>query len=171
MPKSVEIAPNRYRQSHGRYLEDFKIGDVYEHRPGRTVTETDNTWFTLLTMNQHPLHFDEEYAKHSEFGKRVVVSPFTVALIAGMSVSDVSQKTIANLGWKEIRLPAPVFVGDTLYAESEVLDIRESKSRPTAGIVTIKTVGKNQHDTVVCDFVRVMLIPKTGHAVDDKANY
>ncbi len=171
MPKSVEIAPNRYRESYGRYLEDFKVGDVYEHRPGRTVTETDNTWFTLLTMNQHPLHFDEEYAKHSEFGKRVVVSPFTVALIAGMSVSDVSQKTIANLGWKEIRLPAPVFVGDTLYAESEVLDIRESKSRPNAGVVTIKTIGKNQHGTVVCDFVRVMLIPKTGHAVDDRANY
>lgn len=171
MPKSVEIAPGRYRESYGRYLEEFAVGDVYEHRPGRSITETDNTWFTLLTMNQHPLHFDKEYAKHSEFGKPLVNSTMTLAVLCGMSVSDVSQKTIANLGWKEIRMSAPVFIGDTLYAESEVLEIRESKSRPHAGIVTIKTTGKNQDDTVVCDFIRSMLIPKTGHAVDDKANY
>lgn len=171
MPKSVEIAPGRYRESYGRYLEEFAVGDVYEHRPGRSITETDNTWFTLLTMNQHPLHFDKEYAKHSEFGKPLVNSTMTLAVLCGMSVSDVSQKTIANLGWKEIRMSAPVFIGDTLYAESEVLEIRESKSRPHAGIVTIKTTGKNQGGTVVCDFIRSMLIPKTGHAVDDKANY
>ena len=171
MPKSVEIAPGRYRESYGRYLEEFAVGDVYEHRPGRSITETDNTWFTLLTMNQHPLHFDKEYAKHSEFGKPLVNSTMTLAVLCGMSVSDVSQKTIANLGWKEIRMSAPVFIGDTLYAESEVLEIRESKSRPHAGIVTIKTTGKNQDGTVVCDFIRSMLIPKTGHAVDDKANY
>ncbi|MEH6638642.1 MAG: MaoC family dehydratase [Porticoccaceae bacterium] len=171
MPKSVEIAPGRYRESYGRYLEDFAVGDVYEHRPGRTITETDNTWFTLLTMNQHPLHFDKEYAKHSEFGKPLVNSTMTLSIIAGMSVSDVSQKTIANLGWKEVKMPAPVFIGDTLYAESEVLEIRESKSRPDAGIVTVRTLGKNQDGTIVMDFVRSMLIPKTGHAVDDKANY
>jgi len=171
MHKSIEIAPGRYRESYGRYLEDFKVGDVYEHRPGRTITETDNTWFTLLTMNQHPLHFDKEYAKHSEFGQILVNSTMTVAILAGMSVSDVSQKTIANLGWKEIRMPAPVFIGDTLYAESEVLEIRESKSRPNAGLVTVKTIGKNQNGVVICDFIRTMLIPKTGHAVDDKANY
>lgn len=171
MPKSVEIAPGRYRESYGRYLEDFKVGDVYEHRPGRTITETDNTWFTLLTMNQHPLHFDKEYCKHSEFGKPLVNSTMTLSVIAGMSVSDVSQKTIANLGWKEVSMPAPVFVGDTLYAESEVLEIRESKSRPTAGIVTVRTLGKNQDGVVVIDFVRSMLIPKIGHAVDDKADY
>ncbi|HAD09012.1 MAG TPA: dehydratase [Porticoccaceae bacterium] len=171
MPKSVEIAPGRYRESYGRYLEDFNVGDIYEHRPGRTITETDNTWFTLLTMNQHPLHFDKEYCKHSEFGKPLVNSTMTLSVIAGMSVSDVSQKTIANLGWKEVSMPAPVFVGDTLYAESEVLEIRESKSRPTAGIVTVRTLGKNQDGVVVIDFVRSMLIPKTGHAVDDKANY
>ncbi|HCO59182.1 MAG TPA: dehydratase [Porticoccaceae bacterium] len=171
MPKSVEIAPGRYRESYGRYLEDFNVGDIYEHRPGRTITETDNTWFTLLTMNQHPLHFDKEYCKHSEFGKPLVTSTMTLSVIAGMSVSDVSQKTIANLGWKEVSMPAPVFVGDTLYAESEVLEIRESKSRPTAGIVTVRTLGKNQDGVVVIDFVRSMLIPKTGHAVDDKANY
>ena len=171
MPKSVEIAPGRYRESYGRYLEDFKVGDVYEHRPGRTITETDNTWLTLLTMNQHPLHFDKEYCKHSEFGQPLVNSTMTLSIIAGMSVSDVSQKTIANLGWKEVSMPAPVFVGDTLYAESEVLEIRESKSRPTAGIVTVRTLGKNQDGVVVMDFVRSMLIPKTGHAVDDKAGY
>ncbi|MDF1831330.1 MAG: MaoC family dehydratase, partial [Porticoccaceae bacterium] len=131
MPSSVEIAPGRYRESYGRYLEDFKVGDIYEHRPGRTITETDNTWFTLLTMNQHPLHFDKEYAKHSEFGKILVNSTMTLSMVAGMSVSDVSQKTIANLGWDKIKMPAPVFVGDTIYAESEVLEIRESKSRPT----------------------------------------
>ena len=171
MPSSVEIAPGRYRESYGRYLEDFKVGDIYEHRPGRTITETDNTWFTLLTMNQHPLHFDAEYAKHSEFGKMLVNSTMTLAILCGMSVSDVSQKTIANLGWKEIKMTAPVFIGDTLYAESKVLEIRESKSRPTAGIVTVRTLGKNQDDVVIMDFVRSMLIPKTGHAVDDKANY
>ena len=171
MPSSVEIAPGRYRESYGRYLEDFKVGDIYEHRPGRTITETDNTWFTLLTMNQHPLHFDKEYAKHSEFGKILVNSTMTLSMVAGMSVSDVSQKTIANLGWDKIKMPAPVFVGDTIYAQSEVLEIRESKSRPTAGIVTVKTLGINQDDVVIMDFVRSMLIPKTGHAVDDKANY
>jgi acyl dehydratase len=171
MPSSVEIAPGRYRESYGRYLEDFKVGDIYEHRPGRTITETDNTWFTLLTMNQHPLHFDKEYAKHSEFGKILVNSTMTLSMVAGMSVSDVSQKTIANLGWDKIKMPAPVFVGDTIYAESEVLEIRESKSRPTAGIVTVRTLGKNQDDVVIMDFVRSMLIPKTGHAVDDRANY
>ena len=171
MPSSVEIAPGRYRESYGRYLEDFKVGDIYEHRPGRTITETDNTWFTLLTMNQHPLHFDKEYAKHSEFGKILVNSTMTLSMVAGMSVSDVSQKTIANLGWDKIKMPAPVFVGDTIYAESEVLEIRESKSRPAAGIVTVRTLGKNQDDVVIMDFVRSMLIPKTGHAVDDKANY
>jgi len=171
MPSSVEIAPGHYRESYGRYLEDFKVGDIYEHRPGRTITETDNTWFTLLTMNQHPLHFDKEYAKHSEFGKILVNSTMTLSMVAGMSVSDVSQKTIANLGWDKIKMPAPVFVGDTIYAESEVLEIRESKSRPTAGIVTVRTLGKNQDGVVIMDFVRSMLIPKTGHAVDDKANY
>ena len=169
--EAKEVGPNRYRESYGRYLEDFKIGDVYEHRPGRTITETDNTWFTLLTMNQHPLNFDVEYARHSEFGKPLVNSCLTLAIVAGMSVSDVSQKTIANLGWDKVKMPAPVFNGDTLYAESEVLDKRESKSRPTQGIVTIKTLAKNQDGVEVISFERAMLIPKRGHAVDDKANY
>lgn len=166
-----QIGPNRYRESYGRYYEDFVIGDVYEHRPGRTLTESDNTWFTLLTMNQHPLHFDKVYAAKSEFGQPLVNSALTLAIVAGMSVSDVSQKTIANLGWTDIRLPAPVFVGDTIYAESEVLSKRESKSRPTQGIVSIKTIGKKSDGTVFMSFERTMLIPKRGHAVDDIADY
>lgn len=167
----VEVAPNTFRETFGRYFEDFEVGHIYQHRPGRTVTETDNIYFTLLTMNTHPLHFDNEYAAGSEFGRALVNSTFTVALVAGMSVSDVSQKAIANLGWKEIRLPNPVFVGDTLYAESTVLDKRESKSRPEAGLVTVKTLGLKRDGTIVCDFERTMLIPKRGHAVEDRINY
>lgn len=169
--EAKKVGPNRYRESYGRYFEDFKVGDVYEHRPGRTITETDNTWFTLLTMNQHPLHFDQEYAAKSEFGKLLVNSCLTLSIVVGMSVSDVSQKTIANLGWDKVKMLAPVFNGDTIYAESEVLTIRESKSRPTQGIVSIKTIGRNQDRTEVISFERTMLIPKHGHAVDDKADY
>jgi itaconyl-CoA hydratase len=169
--EAKKVGPNRFRESYGRYLEDFKVGDVYEHRPGRTVSEADNTWFTLLTMNQHPLHFDKKYAVQSEFGQLLVNSCLTLSIIAGMSVSDVSQKTIANLGWDTVRMPAPVFNGDTLYAESEVLTIRESKSRPTQGIVSIKTIGRNQDGVEVISFERTMLIPKTGHAVDDMVDY
>ena len=169
--EAKEVGKNRYRESYGRYLEDFKVGDVYEHRPGRTISEYDNTSFTLLTMNQHPLHFDAEYASKSEFGKPIVNSCLTLSIVAGMSVSDVSQKTIANLGWDKVTMPAPVFNGDTLYAESEVLSIRESKSRPTQGIVSIKTIGKKADGTEVISFERTMLIPKRGHAVDDAANY
>ena len=166
---AINQGGQRYRESFGRSFEDFVIGDIYEHRPGRTITETDNTWFTLLTMNQHPMHFDKEFAKHSEFGRCIVCSPLTVALMAGMSVSDVSQKAIANLGWTDIKLTFPLFAGDTLYAFSEVLGIRESKSRPTAGIVTVKTTGTNQDDKVVCTFERTMLVTKRGHGVEDKA--
>ena len=169
--EAKEVGKNRYRESYGRYLEDFKVGDVYEHRPGRTISEYDNTSFTLLTMNQHPLHFDAEYASKSEFGKPIVNSCLTLSIVAGMSVSDVSQKTIANLGWDKVTMPAPVFNGDTLYAESEVLSIRESKSRPTQGIVSIKPSGKKADGTEVISFERTMLIPKRGHAVDDAANY
>ena len=166
-----EVGKNRYRESYGRYLEDFTIGDVYEHRPGRTITESDNTWFTLLTMNQHPLHFDAEYASKSEFGKPLVNSCLTLSMVAGMSVSDISQKTIANLGWDKIKLTSPVFVGDTLYAESIVLSKRESKSRPNQGIVSVRTTGCNQDGTEVISYERTMLIPKQGHAVDDLADY
>ena len=155
-----EIGPQRYRASPGRYYEDFVVGDVYEHRPGRTVSQQDNAWFTLLTMNTHPLHFDEEYAKSTEFGRPLIASPLTLAILVGMTVSDVSQRAIANLGWKEIALTAPVFPGDTLYAETEVLEKRESRSRPNAGIVTVHTKGRNQDGVEVCTFERSMLIPK-----------
>ncbi|MET4698229.1 itaconyl-CoA hydratase [Constrictibacter sp. MBR-5] len=166
-----QVGPNRYRETYGRYYEDFTVGDVYEHRPGRTITEYDNTAFTLLTMNTHPLHFDREYAKHSEFGQPLVNSTLTLSIVVGMTVSDTSQKAIANLGWTDIKLTAPVFAGDTLYAESEVLEKRESASRPTQGIVKIRTIGKKADGTVVMSFDRSMLIPKRGHAVEDKANY
>ncbi|MEK9946858.1 MAG: MaoC family dehydratase [Alphaproteobacteria bacterium] len=166
-----EVGPQRYREDLGRYFEDFEIGDVYEHRPGRTVTEVDNIWFTNLTMNTHPVHFDRAYASHSEFGKPLVNSAFTLSVVAGMSVSDTSQKAIANLGWDKIKLSAPVFAGDTLYAESEVLAKRESKSRPTQGIVTIKTTGKKDDGTVFMTYERAFLVPKRGHGVDDLANY
>ena len=169
--EAKEVGPNRYRESYGRYLEDFRVGDVYEHRPGRTITESDNTWFTLITMNQHPLHFDAAYAAKSEWKKPLVNSALTLSMVAGMSVSDVSQKAIANLGWDKIRLTGPVFVGDTIYAESEVLDVRESKSRPTQGIVTVKTTGKTSNGDVFMTYERTVLIPKRGHGVDDEADY
>ncbi len=166
-----EVSPNRFRESYGRYYEEFTVGDVYEHRPGRTITETDNTWFTLLTMNGHPLHFDAAYAAKSEFGRPLVNSCLTLSIVAGMSVSDVSQKAIGNLGWTDIKLPAPVFVGDTIYAESEVLAKRESVKRPTQGIVTVRTTGKKADGTVFMTFERTVLVPKRGHAVDDRAEY
>ena len=166
-----QLGGQRYRETFGRSYEDFVVGDVYEHRPGRTITQADNTWFTLLTMNTHPLHFDEQYGKASEFGHGLVASPLTVAILVGMSVTDVSQKAIANLGWREIRLPAPVFPGDTLYAESEVLETRESKSRPEAGVVTVRTTGRNQDGVVVCTFERTILVSKRGHSVEDRIGY
>ncbi|MGQ5701911.1 MaoC family dehydratase [Sandaracinobacteroides sp. A072] len=158
----IEVAPGRFRETFGRYFEDFVVGHIYEHRPGRTITDADNVEFTLLTMNTHPAHFDYEFAKKTEFGKPLVCSPLTVALMVGMSVSDVSQKAVANLGWDEIRLTHPLFPGDTLYAESEVLDKRESASRPQQGVVTVKTIGKNQHGDIVCSFKRTMLVWKRG---------
>ena len=169
--KHREVGPGRYRESVGRYLEDFTVGDVYEHRPGRSITETDNTWFTLITMNQNPLHFDKEYAAKSEFGKPLVNSCLTLSIVVGMSVSDLSQKAIANLGWDKIQLTAPVFVGDTIYAESEVLAVRESKSRPNRGIVTVRTTGKKADGTVFMTYERTMMIPKRGHGVDAPADY
>jgi acyl dehydratase len=162
-----KVGPSRYRESFGRYYEDFVVGDVYEHRPGRTVTETDNIWFTLLTMNTHPLHFDNAYAEKSEFKKALVNSCLTLSIVVGMSVSDVSQKAIGNLGWNDIKLTAPVFVGDTLYAESEVLSKRESSSRPTQGIVAVRTLGKKADGTQFMSFERTVLVPKRGYAVDD----
>ncbi len=163
----VERSPQRIRATYGRYLEEFRVGDTYEHRPGRTITETDNIQFSLMTMNSHPMHCDANYARKSEFGRLLVNSGLTLAIVVGMTVNDVSAKAIANLGWKEIRMPAPVFCGDTLYAESEVLEVRESQSRPTQGIVTTRTRAFNQDGVMVMEFIRASLVPKRGHAVDD----
>ena len=162
-----KVGANRYRESFGRCFEDFKVGDVYEHRPGRTIVEADNTWFTLLTMNNHPLHFDAAYAARTEFGRPLVNSCLTLAMVTGMSVSDLSQKAVANLGWDKVRLTAPVYAGDTIYAESEVLEVRESKSRPTQGVVTVRTTGKKADGTAFMTFERAILVPKRGHAPED----
>ncbi|MEQ8816282.1 MAG: MaoC family dehydratase [Thalassobaculum sp.] len=158
---SKQIAPGRFREDIGRTYDDFEVGHVYEHRPGRTIGEADNTWFTLLTMNTHPLHFDAEFAAQSEFGRPLVNSCLTLAIVTGMSVSDVSQKAIANLGWSDIRLTAPVFVGDTIYAESEVTAKRASKSRPNQGIVGVRTRGLKADGTVFMEFDRSILVPLT----------
>jgi acyl dehydratase len=158
----------RHKASLGRYFEDFAVGDVYEHFPGRTITEADNIQFSLLTMNQHPMHCDHAFAAKSEFGKPLVNSGLTLAIVLGMTVADVSGKAIANLGWKEIQLVAPVHPGDTVYAESEVLEKRVSQSRPTQGIVTVRTTGKKADGTVFMTFVRSALIPMRGHGVEDK---
>ena len=168
MQSHDKIGPQRYRESLGRYFEDFTVGDVYEHRPGRTITESDNTWFTLLTMNTHPLHFDSHYAAKTEFKRPLVNSCLTLSIVVGMSVSDVSQQAIGNLGWTDVKLTAPVFVGDTLYAESEVLQKRESATRPTQGIVTVRTIGRKEDGTTVISFERTVLVPKRGHGIEDE---
>lgn len=147
----------------GRCFEDFEAGLVIRHPLGRTITSTDNTWFTLLTVNTNPIHFDANYASQTEFEKPLVNSTFTLALITGLTVADVSQYAV-NLGWDEIRLPAPVFAGDTLYAQTEVLSRRESKSRPNMGLVEIKTTGFKADGTVVITFRRSILVYKRGQA-------
>ena len=147
----------------GRFYEDFEVGDVYQHPLGRTITETDNIWFTLITNNPNPIHFDFHYASQTQFKRPLVDSTFTLALVTGLSVADISQNGI-NLGWDEVRMPAPVYHGDTLYARSEVLSKRESKSRPDRGIVTFKTVGYNQDGVVVISYKRTVMIYKRGHA-------
>lgn len=148
----------------GRYYEDFAVGDRYRSSIGRTITETDNIWFTALTMNTNQIHFNTEWAKKTEFGQPLVVSTLTLALVVGLSVRDTSENAVANLGWTDITLPKPVFVGDTIWAESEVLGARESKSRSSCGIVTIKTQGVKQTGEVVIEFGRTFMIFKRGVA-------
>ncbi len=148
----------------GRYFEDFTVGDIYKHPYGRTVTETDDVWFTNITMNLNPMHFNEPYARESEFGERLVNSTFTFALLVGMSVIDISQNSTAALGFDEITMHAPVFHGDTVFAESEVLGKRESESREHVGIVTTELRGYNQDDTVVMSLERSNFILKRAHA-------
>ena len=146
----------------GRFFEDFEVGDVYEHPLGRTITSADNIWFTLLTQNTAPIHFDHHYAAQTEFGKPLVNSCLTLALVTGQSVSDVSQNVMANLGWDEVRLPPPVFEGDTVYSRSEVLELRASGSRKNVGIVTVRSTGVNQDGTEVISFRRTAMIYRRG---------
>src|SRR4051794_5984856 len=148
----------------GRFFEDFAAGDDYDHPLWPPVTETDNIWMTLLTQNTAPIHFDSHYAAQTEFGRRLVDSTFTLALVTGQSVTDISQNVLANLGWDEVRLPHPVFEGDTIYSQSEVLAKRESQSRPNVGIVTVKTTGYNQEGQVVITFKRTIMVYKRGCA-------
>jgi itaconyl-CoA hydratase len=144
-PAYKVVGERRYRETSGLYWEDFEPGDTFEHRPGRTVLDVDNTWFTLLTLNIQQVHFDAAYAAKTEWKKMLVDSTFTLALLTGMSVRTVSAKVVANLGWDKVKATHPVFAGDTLYAESTVLAKRESKSRPTQGIVTVLTRGVKAH--------------------------
>jgi itaconyl-CoA hydratase len=154
----------------GRYFEDFAAGDVFQHPLGRTITATDNAWFTLLTVNTNQMHFNDHYATRSTFGRQLVNSGLTVALVLGLSVLDVSQNAVANLEWKDIKLIHPVFVGDTLYAESLVLGTRESASRPYAGVVTVGTRGLNQDGVVCLTYTRSVLVYKRD-AVHDKEHF
>jgi acyl dehydratase len=146
----------------GRVFEDFAAGQVYCHALGRTVTSTDNTWFTLLTVNPNPIHFDAVWASKTEWGRPLMNSSFTLALVTGLSVDDLSKNAV-NLGWDKVRLPHPVFEGDTIYAQSTVLSTRASASRPHQGIVTFKTEGFNQDGTVVIEYERTILIYRRGH--------
>ncbi|MGI9557580.1 MAG: MaoC family dehydratase [Solirubrobacterales bacterium] len=147
-------------RQYGRYLEEFEVGDIYEHWPAKTVTEADDHMFCLLTMNHHPLHINDVYAAESQQGENVVVGPLVYSLAVGMTVGDVSGKAIANLATEELSHPAPVFHGDTLYCESEVLEVRASKSKPDRGIVKVHTRVHKQDGTLVAEFKRSVLVPR-----------
>ncbi len=147
----------------GNFYEDFEVGDIHRHRLGRTVTQNDNIWFTLLTVNPNPIHFDEHYAARTEFGRPLVDSTFTLALVTGLSVNDISRNAV-NLGWDNVRLPNPLFEGETVYAQTEILDKRESRSRPAMGILRCRSTGYKPDGTVVISFERSILVYKRGHA-------
>jgi itaconyl-CoA hydratase len=150
-------APKEWR---GRFYEDFEVGDVFRSRFGRTITETDNVWFTCLTMNTNQIHFNVPFAERTRFGRPLVNSTFTLALVTGMTVPDTSENATANLAWTAIKLPHPVFAGDTLWAESEITDLRESSSNPSVGIVTMRSRGVNQRREVVIEFQRTFMVYK-----------
>jgi itaconyl-CoA hydratase len=171
IPAYKAIGDRRFRETSGLYWEDFVPGDVFEHRPGRTVLDTDNVYFTLLTLNVQQVHFDAAYAEKTEWKRLLVDSTFTLALLTGMSVRTVSAKVVANLGWDKVKATHPVFAGDTLYAESTILSKRVSKSRPTQGIVTVATRGINQSGIEVMNFERTMLVYRRGHSPEEAANY
>ncbi len=157
MSAQGEPAPKVWR---GRFFDDFDVGDVFQSRLGRTITETDNVWFTCLTLNTNQVHFNHEFAAGTEFGKPLVNSTFTLALVTGMSVPDTSENASANLSWTDIKLPNPVYVGDTLWTETEVVSKRESRSRPSVGIVGVRCRGINQRREVVIEFQRTFMVYK-----------
>jgi itaconyl-CoA hydratase len=159
MSTETEAAPKQWR---GRFYEDFAVGDVYRSRFGRTRTRTDNIWFTCLTMNTNPMHFDEPYAARTRFEQPLVNSAFTLAVVTGLTVPDTSENAAANLEWTDIKLPKPVFEGDTLHAESEILDVRESSSNPSVGIVSMRCRGINQRGEVVIEFRRTFMVYRRG---------
>ena len=159
MASDIEAAPKEWR---GRFYEDFAAGDVYRSRFGRTVTQTDNIWFTCLTMNTNPIHFSEPFAARTRFERPLVNSAFTLALVTGLTVPDTSENATANLAWTDIKLPRPVFEGDTLHAESEILELRESASNPSVGIVSMRCRGINQRGEVVIEFRRTFMVYRRG---------
>ena len=161
-----KISEHRFREEFGLYYEDCVVGDTYEHWPGRTIIEADNVWQSLLCLNNHPLHINQDYAKKTEFGQIVVSSLVTFCVVNGMTVNTLSARAIANLGWDKVRLLQPVFVNDTLYAESTILDKRLSRSRKGQGIVTAKTIGLNQNKEVVISFERTFLLPLKSESDD-----
>ncbi len=165
MATEASPAPKAWR---GRFYEDFEVGDVFRSRFGRTVTETDNIWFTCLTMNTNQIHFNEPYAETTQFGQPLVNSTFTLALVTGLTVPDTSENAAANLEWTDIKLPKPVFDGDTLWAESEILDVRESESNPSVGIVSMRCRGINQRREVVIEFRRTFMVYKRRAAEVDE---
>ena len=146
----------------GRLFEDFTVGDIYYHPFGKTVTQADNQQFTLATQNVSKTHVDANFAANTEFGKPLVNSTFILALVTGQSTMDLSMNVFANLGWDDVRLPAPVFEGDTIYSRSQVLSLRESSSRPTIGIVTVVTEGFNQDAKIVISYRRTFMVYKRG---------
>jgi len=157
MTTESTAAPKAWR---GRFYEDFDVGDVFHSRFGCTITETENIWFTCLTMNTNQVHFNVPFAERTRFGKPLVNSTFTLALVTGMTVPDTSENATANLSWTDIKLPNPVFAGDTLWAESEITDLRESRSNPSVGIVTMRCRGVNQRREVVIEFQRTFMVYK-----------
>jgi itaconyl-CoA hydratase len=166
-----KVGERRFREFHGLHYEDVTVGEIVEHRPGRTVTEADNVWQSLLAVNLHPLHIDAAYAEKSEWGRPLVSSLVTLSIVTGMSVNSTSARGVANLGWEEIRLLAPVFVGDTLYAESEFLEKRLSHSRPNLGLVTCATRGFKADGTLFLSCKRTFLLPTREHGGAEAAGY
>ncbi len=152
---------------YGRYYEEFEVGQVFRHWPGRTISEADDTWFALLTMNQHPVHIDANYAAGTQHGQRLVVGPLVFSIVVGMSVADISGRAIANLSYSDVQHVRPVFHGDTIYAESRITGLRVSSTKPDRGLVFVNSRGFNQRDQTVLTLKRTVLVPKRGKAAND----